>query len=360
MSREAGRPPEWVRSVDRATIVRTCHGTTGGMSFEGASPHLTGDLREVFLGALRRDISACDVERARRVFRARSADDSVLAPETCTPWVDANAFGYYLKNVLPVVFVRTSHGELLPNARIAIKYLRENASHFSNVLDLLEHYAPRIFTAAAWKELRPQYPKLFTDVAQPYSAFSNTHMALGAGCYVMTPPGVATVIGPPTNQIPLLPLHSGLMESEWHHSELFVVFDCPEFSDQVMVIKPDTVLAQFSFVAKATQDASQVLFSEEDFGAEPAYRKRSIEVGLDLLKRGREFVLSRMTGVKSLSVACPHCWVSVTAAVEAGVPDDHVHVQDFYQGYKALRAEFRRAIGHPDEPAAKEWKRGRR
>jgi hypothetical protein len=336
-------PPAWVGFTDHAVIVSTCYRATGVMSFEGASPHLVGENRDLFLAALRRDIGAVTVERARPVFREVPQHDREIQPETCTPYVDANGFGYYLKNVLPLVFVRTKRGEVLPEARVALKYLRENATEFSSVLGFLGSYAPRIFRPEAYNELRPQFPLLFSDVGQPYTSFSNKYMAMPAGCYVKTPPGVATMLGPPINQQPVLPLHTGLMESEWHHSELFLVFDCPQFAQRLLVIEPDTVLAQLYFVAKGANDASEVVFSEEHKGADPAYSARSIEVGLKLLECDKEFVISKMTGVKSLSVACPHCWVSVTAAAEHGVSGDHVSVQDFYQGYKALRAEYHKA-----------------
>ena len=160
------------------------------------------------------------------------------------------------------------------------------------------------------------------------------------GCYVMTPPGIATILGPPVNQKPILPMHSGLMETEWYHSELFCVFDCPTFEDRILLIPPDTVLAQFYFVSKSADERSTIVFSESDQGARPAYRKRSIEVGLDQVRRGTNVGPSKLTGVKSLSVACPHCWVSITSAAENGVPKNHIQIHDFYQGYKALRGEY--------------------
>jgi hypothetical protein len=168
----------------------------------------------------------------------------------------------------------------------------------------------------------------------------------------MTPPGVATVVGPPINQRPVLPLNTGLMESEYHHSELFLVFDLPTFSGRVLVIEPDTVLGQVFFVARAAQEQAEIQFSQNEFGAEPAYRERSMEIGMQLLKDGKPFVLSKMTGIMSLSVSCPHCWISVTAAAEGGVPENHVMVQDFYQGYKALRGEYRRALREGGGPSS--------
>jgi hypothetical protein len=339
-----GELPDWVRLSDHPVIVRTCRGTTGGMSLEGASPHLIGDDRDLFLDALRRDLSVCSVEKAKPIFRRVPVGPECdeLQPETCTPYTDANACGYYLKNTLPLVFVRTNRGEVLPNARVALKYLRENAGRFADVLERIAGWAERVFRPDAYAALRASRPLLVADVAQPYSSFTNTYMAMGAGCYAMTPPGVATLLGPPINQPPPLRLHTGLMGSEWHHSELFVVFDCPEFDEQVLVIEPDTVLAQFYFVAQA-DDTTEIVFEEEHAGADPAYRERSIQVGLEQLRRQQEFFIARATGVKSLSVACPHCWVSVTNAAENGVPDSHIAEQDFYRGYKALAAEYHRA-----------------
>jgi hypothetical protein len=223
---------------------------------------------------------------------------------------------------------------------VALKYLRENAERFGDILARLAQHAPRIFKPEVYRELRAANAVLFSDVAQPYASFSNDHMALRAGCYAMTPPGVATMVGPPINQRPPLPVHSGLMESEWHHSELFLVFDCPRFEGQVLFIEPETTLAQLYFIAQSADESSEVTFSEDDPGADPSYRERSVAAGLGLMEEGRGFILSKMTGTKSLSVSCPHCWVSVTAAAETGVPEDHIQVQDFYPGYKILRAEY--------------------
>lgn len=336
--------PDWVRPVDHPVIVRTCNSTTGDLSFESASPHLVADDRERFFAALRRDVSLLDVERARPIFREVPRGGE-LQPETCTPYLDANASGFWLRNVLPLVFVKTRAGEVLPDARVALKYMRENAREFAPVLERLAAAAPRIFTPDGYAELARTRPLIVSDVAQPYASFSNSYMALRAGLYVRTPPGLATLLGPPINQSPPLSLHTGLMESEWHHSELFLVFDCPRFDGRTLVVEPGTVLAQLQLVASAAHEATEIVFEPTHLGADPAYRARSIAVGLDLMARGKEFLVSETTGVKSVSVACPHCWVSVTAAAEGPLPTGHSERHDFYKGYKSLGAEYRRARG---------------
>jgi hypothetical protein len=335
--------PGWVRQTSHPVIVRTRYSTSGSLDFEGASPHLIGDDRELFLRAVRCDVSLCALEKAHRVFRQVPPQAS-LAPETCTPYVDANSFGYYVKNEMPLVFVHSRKGELLPDARVAVKYMRENAERFKGTLAVLERHAPRVFRPETYFALKARAPVLFSDVAQPYACFSDSFIALRIGCYAMTPPGVALIVGPPINQPAPLSVKTGLMESEWHHSELFLVFDCPTFEEEVLVIEPGTTLAQLYFAAAAANDETQVLFSPDDPGADPAYHARSIKVGVQMLENNKDFIKSKLRGVKSLSVSCPHCWVSITAAAEGNIPEDHVQVQDFYPGYKTLRAEYRAAI----------------
>lgn len=74
-----------------------------------------------------------------------------------------------------------------------------------------------------------------------------------------------------------------------------------------------------------------------------------MEVGRNQFLTGKNIVISKVTGVKSASVACPHCWTSITEAVEEGVPEDHVQIHDFYQGYKALQAEYGRSSTGQDK-----------
>jgi hypothetical protein len=51
-------------------------------------------------------------------------------------------------------------------------------------------------------------------------------------------------------------------------------------------------------------------------------------------------VISEMSGTASISLDCPHCWVSISRAADCGVPEEHTRFQDFYQGYKFLRAQY--------------------
>jgi hypothetical protein len=333
---------DWVSPVSHPVVVNTSHTNAGRSAFEGASPHLVEDAREIFLGALRSDIGPFTVERARSVFR-NSARGMSIAPELCRPYTEANACGYWLKNVLPIVFVRTERGELLPEARVAVKYLRENQRQFADTLDAIENYGKRIFKAEAYIKWRPKHPHLFSDIVQPYAAITPSHMMMGTGCYAQTPPGMATMLGAAINQRPRLEVHTGLMETEWFRSQMIIVFDCPQFTDRLLLIEPGTVVAQVIFVAKEAAEQTVVCFSEDDPGSEVRYHEHSKEVGRELIRKGRGLVVSELTGVKSISLSCPHCWASVTAATKDSVPEGHVERHEFYRGYNTLRAEYKRA-----------------
>src|SRR5262249_4989406 len=90
-------------------------------------------------------------------------------------------------------------------------------------------------------------------------------------------------------------------------------------------------------------------FSASDLGTTDEYRRRSMEVGAELVERGKGIIVSEATGVNSLTVACPHGWVSVTHAAEKGARPGHVERHDFYNRYKALGAQYRKAKRRGDE-----------
>jgi len=346
-------PLDWVTYSDHPVVVRTFITASGHVGWEGASPHLTSpSRREQFLAALSREATLCGVSRAKPVFRDLPRDQPGLLPETCTPYLAANAAGFYITNVLPLVFVRNRNGHILPEARVALRYMRENATEFAGILDQLAPFGPRIFTGDGFQNLAGVDPLLVRDLAQPYTSFSESHMALRAGFYVKTPPGVATMIVPPVNQQAQLTMLAGLMESEWHHSEIFLVFPFPDFDGRALFIEPGTVLAQMLFIASGAESRTEFDHSADQIGADPAYRARSLEVGVELLRSGKPFVVSEVTGVNSISISCPHCFVSVTHAADLGVPPGHVVQHDFYRGYKALAAEYHKAVREREEGAS--------
>jgi hypothetical protein len=337
------------KKLQKPIIVQTLHGTDAKIGFEDASPYLVGHQRALFLSALRRNQSLLKIVPASSTFNKTVTNSGHIRPESCISFTEANSTGYYLKNVLPLVFVKTRKGEVLPDSRVALKYLRENEKEFNSVLQIINRYSDRIFRSSLFKRLKSKYPILFSDVCQPYSSFSDEYMTMKGGFYVMTPPGIATMLGPPINLTSQLNIYSGVVETDFYHSELFCVFDCPQFEERVLIIEPDSIIAQFYFIAKDFTKEAIINFSRKHLGATPLYRSRSLEAGLKQVKEGRKAVYSKLKGVKSVDVSCPHCWVSITTACEKYLPDDHIKIHDFYQGYKDLRNEYhklKRANNH--------------
>jgi hypothetical protein len=163
-----------------------------------------------------------------------------------------------------------------------------------------------------------------------------------AGLWVQTPPGVSTVLGPPVNQQPMLKTISGAIETDWHHFELFVVFEAPEFEGQLLVIEPGTVIAQLHFITREQQERTEIRFSATDPGADAPYWTAWDEMGRRLVDAGRGTVVER-GGIASVQIGCPHCYVSVTAAAEQGVPEGHVAQRGFNPLYKILKQANQRA-----------------
>ena len=219
------------------------------------------------------------VEPAKEVFRQIDPSENYPIPESCTPYVDANSLGYYLKNVLPLVFVKTRKGELLLEARVALKYLRENARQFSKELKEIEKCAATIFRETEYENFINDYRYLFSDVVQPYSSFTNKHISIRAGLWINTPSAISTVIGPPINQKGLLSVVTGVIETDWHHFELFVVIETPRFDEQVLIIPPGTIIAQVYFVTNPHRHRAEIRFSKSHPSAEPSYAKAWDEDG---------------------------------------------------------------------------------
>ncbi|HLJ32203.1 MAG TPA: hypothetical protein VKU38_01060, partial [Ktedonobacteraceae bacterium] len=334
------------RSANHPIITRCSHSPQGLSSFAEGSPYLFPQQLEIFIRAVRPDIALMKLEPSCKVFRQIDTSEEYPIPEACTPYVEANSLGFYLKPLLPLVFVRNSRGEPLMEARVALKYLRENASRFSTELDTIAYYARRIFRSDEYEKLQPRYPRIFSDVIQPYNMFTKNHVSLRLGLWVHTPPGVSTAIGPPINQIGPLSILTGAIETDWHHFQLFVVAIFPEFEGQVHIIEPDQVIAQLYFVNRYAHEHTEVRFSHDDPGGEQSYSKSWNELSSHLIHSGKGKVVEHK-GIASLDISCPHCYVSITAAAEYGVSEEHVSNYAFHSAYKILKRAYKSLASSP-------------
>ncbi len=288
----------------RAVITRCALNPHGLPGFIEGSPYWFPEDVDRLRAALRDDLSLMAVEPARKSFRTVPPDEPYPAPETCAPYVDANSLGFYLRPILPIVLVRTRRGEPLAEARVALKYLRENAGRFAPELARIAAHAATIFKPEVYDRLAPPLPRWATDVAQPYSTFAPGHLSLRTGLWIRTPPGVSTIIGPPINQrVPLRAL-TGAVETDWHHLELFVVVEYPEFDGPCLVIEPEHVLAQLHFAERAIHEQAELEFSRTDAGADPAYHAEWERLAARLVEQGRGTSAAR-AGVASVNIGCP-------------------------------------------------------
>lgn len=304
------------------------------------SPHAYGRRRHLLHEALRRDLSVFRIEKAPRTARRVPRDAPYPQPEACTPYLDATGMGFLLKPRLPLLFVRTRRGDLLPDARTALAFAREHERDFADVLAVVEERAAEVLDPQVVARSERHEPHLFRDLVQPYSLFAEGVLDIPLGLYVVTPPGLGTVIGPPVNRPARLPVQTGLIETDWHQKGLFIVSLAPEFDGQSLLIVPEQEVAQLYFAPYRLAESTVVEQAVQYPGGEDAYPKfwRDLSNRLVAEGRGRSATL---TGVASVGLECLHCRVSVTRAAEGELPTEHVRKTAFGTAYKLLKRQRR-------------------
>jgi hypothetical protein len=286
-------------------------------------------------------MSALQIVEAPPVYRRIPKGATYPQPESCPPYRDATGLGFVLRPRLPLLFVKTSRGELLPDAATALAYARENASTFADVLAVIGERAGDVLDQKVVASYEAEFPLLFRDLVQPYALFATGHFSIPTGFSVESGPGVGTLIGPPLNRTSPLPLRSGLIETDWHHKPLFLVTSDPEFTGRSLLLLPEADLAQVYFVAYGTP--AQVLAEHEvEAASEAADYQRAWDAHITGLAAEGKGVTVRRSGIASVSLGCLHCRLSVTEAAEGRLPHDHVISNKFIPGYQVKQAQMRR------------------
>jgi hypothetical protein len=323
-----------------ARIVSTHVDLFGTPFFAGGSPYVYGARKAWLFEALRRDVSLMQVERAAHKFREIPKDEPYPHPENCTPYRDASGCGLSLKPRLPLLFVKTRHGELLQTSRAALAYARENAAEFGTELKAITHYAAEILDASVVRRYVDRAPLLFSDIVQPYDTFGHGFFSLPAGFYVVSDPGIGTMIGPPINRSVRISVQSGLIETDWHHSSLFVVIAQPTFEGRSLLLLPKEELAQLYFVAYRQAAEATIEYSMSDTGAEPEYGLHWRSVAKRLHAEGKG-VPATKHGLATVTPECLHCRISVTRAAEEPLPDGHVTTSSVIGTYRDIQQHRR-------------------
>src|SRR5439155_2307025 len=183
----------------------------------GGSPHANGERARWLTEALRPELGPVRVDRSARVARTVPKNEALPHPEMCPPYCDANAVGLMIRPRLPLLFVRTRRGELLPDARTALAYARENDAEFGDALEAMGRCAPAVLDPEVVARYGGRDPLLFRDLGQPYRAFAHGFFVIPIGLCVTTSTGIGTMIGPPLNRPSPLPIETGLIETDWYH-----------------------------------------------------------------------------------------------------------------------------------------------
>jgi hypothetical protein len=327
-----------VRMPSSPKIVSLFLDSEGTPFLAAGSPHAYGPARTRLYRALRRDLSPLRIVRAPGSVRKHPGSGSTPQPEHCTPYVDANGLGLMLRPRLPLLFVKTRRGELLPDARTAIAYAREAGGEFNDALNVIAERAAEVLDPELVGRHRGDDPGLFRDLVQPYSCFSPEFFSIPAGFYVVTPPGVGTLIGAPINRPSALPVVTGLIETDWHHKELFVVTARPDFAGRSLLVLPETDLAQIHFVARTDADGVCVEHRVAGDPTRDAYQQEWTSLSDRLSVDGKGLVAVRR-GVASVSLECLHCRVSVVRAADGDLPHDHEIATTFTPGYRTRKRQ---------------------
>jgi hypothetical protein len=317
----------------------TLHKNSDGVPYLATgSPHAYGVRRSWLHEALRPDLGALRIEPAKPVFREIPAEEAYPHPESCSPYQDANRLGFMLRTELPLLIVRTRSGKLLPDARSALAYARENEAQFAAELAMIERYAVRVLKPDVVTQYRARAPELFRDLVQPYSSFADGFFDIPGGFYCATGEGVRTVIGGPINRPSLLPVQTGVIDTEWHHHGLFVVARYPIFEGRSLLVLPEDDIAQLFFVSSLETGHVAVEHSVAESGGREGYEQTWQGLAVQLADGGKG-QMGTQVGVSSISLECLHCRVSVTRAAEGGVPADHTLSRFFVAPYKVLRRQ---------------------
>jgi hypothetical protein len=301
------------------------------------SPHANGPRADWLAAAIRRDQSLVAISRAPRINRVIPPEEGYPHPESCAPYQDATGLGWIVRPRLPLLFVRTRRGELLPDARTALAYARENQDEFRSELETVARYAASVLDPSTVRRYERRAPETFSDLVQPYRSFRDGFFFIPLGIRIRSMAGLATLIGPPLNRAAhTLPILSGVVETAWYHRSLFAVTACPEFTGRTLLIMPEEDIAQLFLVGHTTVAPEAI---EHSASMRPS--DRSYELGWRAMSRQMardgKGVRAPRTGVASVTMECLHCRMSVTDAAEGDLPDGHQVSQSFVRTYKAMQ-----------------------
>lgn len=326
-----------MRGCASVSIVSSSLDEEGRPLLLAGSPHANGRRADWLASAIRPDKSLVLIAPAPRVTRVIPREETYPHPESCAPYQDATGLGWIVRPRLPLLFVRTRRGELLPDARTALAYARENEDEFRSELETIAAYAPSVLYPSTVRRFQRLAPEAFRDLAQPYRSFRDGFFFIPLGIRIRSRTGLATLVGPPVNRASHpLPILSGVVETAWYHRSLFAVTECPEFSGRALLITPDQDIVQIFPVEHPLVSPDPTRHSAAIGRPDRSYEVGWREIARRMASEGKGVRASR-TGSASLTMECLHCRMSVTDAAEGDLPEGHEVQQYFVRTYKAMQ-----------------------
>jgi hypothetical protein len=170
-------------------------------------------------------------------------------------------------------------------------------------------------------------------IAQPYHSFAPGFFGIPIGVYAETAAGVGVWLGPLVNRPSALPLRAGLVETDWHRRQLFLVTEEPAFDGDSLLIPAGTDLAQLWFAAY--NQVEPVRHMQLPPQEAIAYDRQWEEISDRLATEGRGIAVHNQ-GVRTVSMECVHCRMSLPDSADDPEPE-HSWTNLYVPTYKTLR-----------------------
>ena len=334
-----------VESGDHGSLV-TMHQDARGVPFLlSGAPRAHGAGADELTAALRQDLGPFELVAAAPVNRRVTRDEPQPFPEVCLPYRQANRLGYVLRNRLPILFVRTRNGELLADGRTALAYALAQPRRFADELAAVREAATTVLRPPAERAHLPA--DVVTNVVQPYHSFAPGFFGIPTGVYATSRPGVGLWLGPLVNREGPLPLRAGIVETDWHHREVFVVTAAPDVPGDRLLVPAGSELAQCWFVTYEQATTIAVAHQLPPPPQAVSYDTTWRDTTAELAAEGRG-LSARNTGVRTVSTECVHCRISLPEAADDPDPA-HAWTELYTPTYKTLRRRYRHRLPEGEE-----------
>ena len=312
----------------------TMHSDALGVPFlAGGAPRAHGAGARELASALRTDLGPFELVPGIRLPGAMTPGDRQPAPDVCLPHRTATTLGFVLRNRVPLLFVRNAAGELLSDGGTALAYALSRPREFAHELEAIRTAAAAVLVPESERQHAPQ--DVVSYISQPYHSFTVGFFGIPTGVYAVSPPGVGLWLGPLVNRSGPLSIRAGVVETDWHRREVFIVAEAPEFSGRARLIPAGTPIAQTWFVAYGQARTVQVRHEQgpppEAISYDHEWRQTTAELAAE--RRG---IPALNSGARSVSLECVHCRISLPEAADHPEPD-HAWTDLFVPTYKTLR-----------------------